>query len=219
MSNCCFNYQLPLCHSVPVVCTGLIDISAYKRSTFETCTSPKTNPAPTPPPYIRPFQNLQERVASLQGMFEGMSQADGDLRRAGVALSPALENRIDQLNRRWKQLQLQLLQRQHLLQEAYTDLDSPLLQRLQGLFAQGVPAVALTQISACSTHKNRQSLTKLLTHTPPPPLPHHHHHHHHLTSLTPLKRLVTIYFFNCKYVCTYVCLCLCSCTQYFLTAL
>lgn len=78
------------------------------------------------------LQNLQERIASLQNMFETLSSTEGELRRKGVSLSPALQNRIDQLYRRWKQLQIQLLQRQHAMQEAYSSIDMSSIQGLQG---------------------------------------------------------------------------------------
>ena len=78
-------------------------------------------------------QNLQERVASLQNMFETLSSTESELRQKGVSISPSLQNRIDQLYRRWKQLQIQLLQRQHALQEAYSSLD---LSSMPGLLGQ-----------------------------------------------------------------------------------
>ncbi len=78
------------------------------------------------------LQNLQERIASLQNMFETLSSTEGELRRKGVSLSPTLQNRIDQLYRRWKQLQIQLLQRQHAMQEAYSSIDMSSIQGLQG---------------------------------------------------------------------------------------
>lgn len=75
---------------------------------------------------------LQERIANLQQMFENMSNTEGELRRRGVNLSANLQNRIDQLYRRWKQLQIQMIQRQNALQDAYPEGDSQSLQALQG---------------------------------------------------------------------------------------
>lgn len=81
-------------------------------------------------------QNLQERIASLQNMFETLTSTENELRRQGVSLSPTLQNRIDQLYRRWKQLQIQLLQRQHAMQEAYSSIDMSSIQGLQGQLIQ-----------------------------------------------------------------------------------
>lgn len=65
-------------------------------------------------------------------MFETLSSTESELRHKGVSLSPSLQNRIDQLYRRWKQLQIQLLQRQHALQEAYSSFDTSSVQGLHG---------------------------------------------------------------------------------------
>lgn len=78
------------------------------------------------------LKNLQERIASLQNMFETLSSTESELREKSVSLSPNLQNRIDQLYRRWKQLQIQLLQRQHAMQEAYSSFDMSSMPGLLG---------------------------------------------------------------------------------------
>lgn len=103
---------------------------------------------------IDELKNLQERVASLQNMFETLSSTESELRQKGVSISPSLQNRIDQLYRRWKQLQIQLLQRQHALQEAYSSLD---LSSMPGLLGSVEPpwerAVALNKVPYYINHK------------------------------------------------------------------
>lgn len=100
------------------------------------------------------LKSLQEQIASLQNMFETLSSTESELRHKGVSLSPSLQNRIDQLYRRWKQLQIQLLQRQHALQEAYSSFDS---SSVQGLHASVEPpwerAVALNKVPYYINHK------------------------------------------------------------------
>ncbi|XP_044172339.1 dystrophin-like [Acropora millepora] len=78
------------------------------------------------------LKNLQERIASLQNMFETLSRTENELRQKSVSLTPTLQSRIDQLYRRWKQLQIQLLQRQHALQEAYSSFDMASIPGLLG---------------------------------------------------------------------------------------
>ncbi|XP_048577310.1 dystrophin isoform X2 [Nematostella vectensis] len=97
---------------------------------------------------------LQDRIAALQHMFEQMSNTEGDLRRRGINISANLQNRIDQLYRRWKQLQLQMIQRQNALQDAYADVDTG---SIQALAASVDPpwerAVAVNQVPYYINHK------------------------------------------------------------------
>ena len=65
-------------------------------------------------------------------MFETLSRTENELRQKSVSLTPTLQSRIDQLYRRWKQLQIQLLQRQHALQEAYSSFDMASIPGLLG---------------------------------------------------------------------------------------
>lgn len=100
------------------------------------------------------LKNLQERIASLQNMFETLSSTENELRQKSVSLSPTLQSRIDQLYRRWKQLQIQLLQRQHALQEAYSSFDR---SSIPGLLGSVEPpwerAVALNKVPYYINHK------------------------------------------------------------------
>ena len=79
-----------------------------------------------------PLQSFQAKIAALQHMFENMGSAEAELHRKGVTLSTNLQNRIDQLYKRWKQLQNQMLSRQTVLQDASSDLDGASLSGLAG---------------------------------------------------------------------------------------
>ncbi|XP_015765650.1 PREDICTED: dystrophin-like isoform X3 [Acropora digitifera] len=100
------------------------------------------------------LKNLQERIASLQNMFETLSRTENELRQKSVSLTPTLQSRIDQLYRRWKQLQIQLLQRQHALQEAYSSFDMASIPGLLGsVEAPWERAVALNKVPYYINHK------------------------------------------------------------------
>lgn len=76
-------------------------------------------------------------------MFENMGSAEAELHRKGVSLSTNLQNKIDQLYKRWKQLQNQMLSRQTVLQDACSDMDGTSLSGLAGIIAHLVRGACL----------------------------------------------------------------------------
>jgi hypothetical protein len=75
----------------------------------------------------------------MQGMFDDVDGVENNLRRYNVILPSPLQNRIDDLHRRWKELQLKMLNRENTIQENITEYDMNITQEpLQGkVYVQG----------------------------------------------------------------------------------
>ena len=72
-------------------------------------------------------------TSPMQGMFDDVDGVENNLRRYNVILPSPLQNRIDDLHRRWKELQLKMLNRENTIQENITEYDMNITQEpLQG---------------------------------------------------------------------------------------
>ena len=66
-------------------------------------------------------------------MFDDMDGVENNLRRYNTVPPPATQKRIDDLHRRWKELQLKMLNRENTIQENITEYDMNVTQEpLQG---------------------------------------------------------------------------------------
>ena len=70
----------------------------------------------------------------MQGMFDEVDEVENNLRRCNVILPSPFQNRLDDLHRRWKELQLKMLNRENTIQENITEYDMNITQEpLQGM--------------------------------------------------------------------------------------
>ena len=70
----------------------------------------------------------------MQGMFDDVDGVENNLRRCNVILPSPFQARIDDLHRRWKELQMKMLNRENTIQENITEYDMNITQEpLQGM--------------------------------------------------------------------------------------
>ncbi|XP_028414557.1 dystrophin-like isoform X10 [Dendronephthya gigantea] len=67
-------------------------------------------------------------VSPLQGMFDDVDGVENNLRRCNVILPSPWQNRLDDLHRRWKELQMKMLNRENTIQENITEYDMNITQ-------------------------------------------------------------------------------------------
>ena len=66
-------------------------------------------------------------------MFDDLDGAENNLRRYNVILPSPYQTRLDDLHRRWKELQMKMLNRENTIQENITEYDMNITQEpLQG---------------------------------------------------------------------------------------
>ena len=75
-------------------------------------------------------------------MFDDVDGVENNLRRCNVILPSPYQNRLDDLHRRWKELQMKMLNRENTIQESVTEYDMNITQEpLQGEVYKRVPNI------------------------------------------------------------------------------
>ena len=78
-------------------------------------------------------QGFNNVISPLQGMFDDVDGVENSLRRHNVISPAPMQTRLDDLHRRWKELQLKMLNRENTIQENITEYDMNVTQEpLQG---------------------------------------------------------------------------------------